>query len=141
MTGTLENAARLLVKKLQIGRSDGTITPQKLIKGRELAAAWNAKFNDGVDDIDVREWVNYARGVLGFPIYSERGKEGGYCFCISEQEWNRTKAHIKSSIKLQLAAATAPDKYFTNLHQQEAFTGNQALDSFLEEAEATLVRE
>lgn len=160
---TIDEAAKLLVKKLRVGRRDGTITPEHPLKGRELADDWNKKFGDDVTDVDVREWANHARGVLGLPIYSD---SNGYAWCLSEQEWKRTKAHLLSRIKKIQAAATKPDTYWAHINQERVFDDNHvrdvgtssqtireghneqpergfklpaALDAFLEEGGATVV--
>lgn len=157
MKDTVEHAATLLVKKLKAGRKDGTITPATPIRGKALAKAWNEKFIDDVSDVDVREWANYARGVLGQPIYSD---SNGYAWCTTKQEWDRTKAHLLSRIKKIQAAATKPDYYWEHINQERVFsdddrngqceaatdppneaisTGSPALDAFLTEAGATEV--
>lgn len=168
MVHSIEQASRLLVKKLEIGRRDGSVTPDHPITARTIAADWNKKFSDVVTENDVRGWVEYAQGVLGLPVYS--GKEG-YAWCTTEGEWKRSKEYILSCVKSLLSAASKPDatwKPQQNGKEQtehdnagpkrkrrgknagplaggenpgdETQTGNRVLDNFLKEGGATLVR-
>ena len=115
---TTEEASNFLVDQLKIDRRKGKYTPDHPVKAKVLAARWNERFGDNITDVEIREWANYARGVLGQPIYSD---SNGYSWCIIKQEWDRTKAHLLSRIKKIHDAATKPDEYWAKLSQPDIF--------------------
>lgn len=116
------NAERLYLT-FDNGRRDGTITPEKPIKGIDIAYRIMVGLRmdptkEEITDVHVRKLIHHLRSVKKVPIGST-GEDDGYYLCIYLSEWNKTKAALLSRIKNQQAAAYGPDKFFEMKQQTE----------------------
>lgn len=118
--GRLSAESRWLVKKLQIGRREGAITPTNPVKGKDLALEYTLSTLDAAaTNIEVCRWAIEARKA-GIPVAND-GE--GYFLAWTPDEIERTIRREKSRMRESAEVIDGLERAFRDTRQQELFEG------------------
>ena len=112
--------AEKLLLKLQCGRRDGVVTPEAHLRASRICADYAEKFAGDIEagrkrpisTVDVRAAVSYLTGIRHEPIASTVGKDPGYFYALTADEFKRACSHLLRRISKISAHYYGPLKKF-----------------------------
>lgn len=117
----VKDMAVLVLRKLQVERKTGAVTPQNPITGQVIIDAYNKRFDTDFRTQDLSVAVAHAREVMRVPIGSSTK---GYYFCTSEAEYDEFYEREMARIRNQRAAILGPKMKFRTQAQLELLEKN-----------------